>query len=265
MSLMATLFYKSSRKCPHCKSKIAAAATACPKCTRAVTPTQDLSFFKTAFVSLFAFGTLVNLVGEGGSTSPASVAKADEGAAFVKMESNLAAISRADSLAYDEWVGKTNRPVRDSALHRRVLELRLDSARRLLQPSGARKVPLSAFAHQQLAAMYEPMTDAQRVAKERVQSTINRITDAVSDSIARQERLEFAVDYERDLLRKNIDATVRATGRDATTLRVQWILASRPLAFQLAEDPGVNRRLSTLGFVKFVISDGDQSWSWDIK
>lgn len=75
-------------------------------------------------------------------------------------------------------------------------------------------------------------------------------------------RHRFAEDYERDLLGKGMDFTVRATGPAKRTLRMEWILVGRPLAYQMSNDEKVVRNLQRLGFRRLIMTDGhDESYS----
>lgn len=87
----------------------------------------------------------------------------------------------------------------------------------------------------------------------------------LNESAKAESRRQFASALERNYLSQGMDVTVRTSGQNATTLRVTWILVSRPMAYQLSDSPELFSNLRNQGFRRFEISDGyDHSWYWKL-
>jgi hypothetical protein len=71
-------------------------------------------------------------------------------------------------------------------------------------------------------------------------------------------RKDMADRYESLLLEKRMDATVRATGKNATTLQITFVLCNRVLWSDVAEGFGESARV--VGFKKLVCADGYNTW-----
>jgi zinc ribbon protein len=69
-------------------------------------------------------------------------------------------------------------------------------------------------------------------------------------------RQKFAEDYENNMLQKGVDMHASTLGSEARTLRLQYVLISRPLAYQLSNDQDIMRNLQSLGFRKVIMTDG---------
>jgi len=81
----------------------------------------------------------------------------------------------------------------------------------------------------------------------------------------RLARLAYAKDYERSLLGEGMDATVRATGQNAETLSITFVLVNRPLVYKLENDRDMAKTLLSYGFTDVRLSDGfDSSWSYKL-
>jgi hypothetical protein len=77
-----------------------------------------------------------------------------------------------------------------------------------------------------------------------------------------KERKEFAKRYEIALLDKGIDTTVTTHGKYNTTLRIKWVLMSRPVVHQLTKDKNFISSVKRLGFKKIEFTDGyNDQWS----
>jgi hypothetical protein len=88
---------------------------------------------------------------------------------------------------------------------------------------------------------------------------------APSPEERRAARQRFAEEYEKKMLTKGMDFTVRATGPQRRTLDMKWILVSRPLAYQLSQDQEVVENLQQMGFRRVIIGDGhDERYSFTI-
>lgn len=79
------------------------------------------------------------------------------------------------------------------------------------------------------------------------------------------QRQNFADAYERQLLDQGMDVYVSALGKSRQTLKVKWILVSRPLVYKMINDPNFVSKLREMGFKKLVMTDGyDDTWSIDL-
>jgi hypothetical protein len=79
-------------------------------------------------------------------------------------------------------------------------------------------------------------------------------------------RKAFAVSYERELLRKWMDVTISTEGNKASTLRIKYVLMSKPLVFNMSQDGGLMDRYRERGFKKLVLTDGyNKSWMLDLR
>jgi hypothetical protein len=92
-------------------------------------------------------------------------------------------------------------------------------------------------------------------------------TDAlIAEQQGERRRHDYARELERRMLGQGSDVYVSLTGRNGTTMRMRWILVSRPLAYQIGEDGTILQRLRELGFRRFEITDGyDQTWYWNLR
>ena len=78
-------------------------------------------------------------------------------------------------------------------------------------------------------------------------------------------RKVFAKEYERSLLDKGFDAYASTHGKNHTTLKLKWVLISRPLVHKVCNDMDLIERLRSMGFKKFILSDGyENSWTVDL-
>lgn len=81
-----------------------------------------------------------------------------------------------------------------------------------------------------------------------------------------EARRTTAREFERNLLEQGMDVHVDLTGPDEKTLRIEWVLAGRPEAYNLANDNELMSRLRLMNFERLVVTDGyGDSWAWDIQ
>ncbi|MCI0662202.1 MAG: hypothetical protein L0220_14120 [Acidobacteria bacterium] len=77
------------------------------------------------------------------------------------------------------------------------------------------------------------------------------------------ERRDFAGIAERNLLSKGFDVTVLVNGPENRTLRITYVLMSRPLVYQLTNDHGFLETAQARGFHKVIFSDGyNRTWRY---
>lgn len=78
-------------------------------------------------------------------------------------------------------------------------------------------------------------------------------------------RLLYAPIIENDFLDKGHDVTVKVEGKDATTLKIKWILVSRVFAHQISKDQQLIKTWRDMGFRKVILTDGYRSkWQLDL-
>lgn len=78
-----------------------------------------------------------------------------------------------------------------------------------------------------------------------------------------KQRKEYAKTFEGNLLSVGMDATVRAQGKDATTIVITHVMVNRPFVYQFQRDQATLSTLQKYGFQRVVLSDGfGQSWDF---
>jgi hypothetical protein len=78
-------------------------------------------------------------------------------------------------------------------------------------------------------------------------------------------RDNLAKEIENGMLSEGYDVHVNATGSDHTVLYLKWVLASRPLVYQLSQKGEFFETARNLGFKRIEITDGyEQTWHWDL-
>jgi hypothetical protein len=82
-------------------------------------------------------------------------------------------------------------------------------------------------------------------------------------------RRGYAKKLEDNFLRNSMDATVTIEGDKGTTLRVKYVLFSRPLMFKLQEEgkliPDIIEQAKARGFRRLIMWDGYRfTWTWDL-
>lgn len=76
----------------------------------------------------------------------------------------------------------------------------------------------------------------------------------------------FAKNYEQQLLSKGMDVYATVHGKENTTLKIKWILVSRPLVHKMINEGGTVDNLKNMGFTKLVMTDGyDDTWNIDLR
>lgn len=176
-----------------------------------------------------------------------------------------------DPLAFDinfhrfKGSGSPDIIARHDSVHSRVVDTRLDSMFTAVERG------LGTIAEYQAQLLYPPYTGAQEarllklsarknslLAKER--AAAERAQEAATIALRRK----FASAYENELLDKGFNVDVTTEGRNATTLRLKWILVSKVIAHQF-DKGGVVPEMRKLGFKKFILTDGyDETWTWDL-
>ncbi len=176
-------------------------------------------------------------------------------------------LTSAQLFELDHLLQRQSVPGHDS-IHARAVDLRLDSSARLL--SGRLHMTDSAAAL--LNQVGNPLTAAQAARFKSLNATVGsqraqfraaaaRITEQATVGLRRT----FAGELERRYLDQGMDVTVRATGHNATTLVLSWVLVSRVTAYQFSQQADLFETLRAQGFRRFEITDGyDHTWYWKL-
>jgi hypothetical protein len=115
------------------------------------------------------------------------------------------------------------------------------------------------------ARAYGPWTDAQAERLKQYDSRIQKLITAEQTRDALKRRETYADRLEREYLSKGMDVRITLVGSGKTTIRMQYILAGRPLAYQMANDPEIRSTLQSLGFKRLELSDGyDETYTIDL-
>jgi hypothetical protein len=81
-----------------------------------------------------------------------------------------------------------------------------------------------------------------------------------------EQRKSYAATLEDAYLRKGQDFKIRTEGKDATTLRIQWVLIGRPFVYNAINDRELMLRWKLMGFRTIVFSDGyNNTWRQKIE
>jgi hypothetical protein len=88
----------------------------------------------------------------------------------------------------------------------------------------------------------------------------------IRDKELKAKRILYASNLENLYLDKGYDITVKVEGKDASILKMKWVLTSRPVVHKLTKDPDLIRAWRDMGFKKVVFTDGYRStWYVDLK
>jgi hypothetical protein len=84
-------------------------------------------------------------------------------------------------------------------------------------------------------------------------------------NLKRQYRDAMAKSIENSFLKDGYSVDVVANGPDHTTLLIKWVLVSKALAYQFAQNNGFFDTAKKAGFKNIKISDGyDEAWAWQL-
>lgn len=114
-------------------------------------------------------------------------------------------------------------------------------------------IPANAKEHKE-ARKLSAALDERRKRGEVAQKRLEEIADAA-------RRKSFARHAEEGLLSKGYDASVWVGGPENRTLRVTYVLMSRPLVYQLTNEHGFLELAEAQGFRKVIFADG-YNWRW---
>ncbi|MBA4390411.1 MAG: hypothetical protein C0399_05690 [Syntrophus sp. (in: bacteria)] len=114
---------------------------------------------------------------------------------------------------------------------------------------------------------YSEYAEASKLNKELLQeeNKFNKETRKAYDKGLIQSRLDFADELETGYLRKGMDVKVRLLGKDKTTIKLEYVLFSRPLIYQLTNETGLMSTLKSKGFKKVIFDDiYNHTWKYDL-
>ena len=78
-------------------------------------------------------------------------------------------------------------------------------------------------------------------------------------------RQYYSDELEKVYLSKGMDVEVSVSGTDNTTIKLKYVLMSRPLVYQMTNDSSVTGKLRELGFKKIIFTDGYRNtWTHDL-
>jgi hypothetical protein len=181
------------------------------------------------------------------------------------------ALSKSDALRLDELVHRRNSSVPHPRSHRIAVDVLLDSAEKLLKPNsdGWGKVKPAQVV---LTSIRDPVSSGQAdrratlTAKaDRQSKRVEQWAKGAAEEFMVQQRREMANRMETGMLDKGMDVTVRAEGKNATTLRIKYVLMSRPLVHQFQKNGEFFSNLQKAGFKRVIMTDGyDDTWTWNL-
>jgi hypothetical protein len=197
--------------------------------------------------------------------------------------------TKADWMVTDDLIHRRGFQIPHTAGHEMAMQAVLDSVARLLRPNSDGWGAVDP-AKTTLAGLRDPLSAPQVRQHKQLEQTIliqnKRIEAAARREAARElerqrreqaklereaardmvtQRREYARNLESTYLDKGINARVTTRGSSATTLRIEWVLVSRVVAHQLAQDPILFESLRSLGFKRLEITDGySETYSWKL-
>ena len=105
----------------------------------------------------------------------------------------------------------------------------------------------------------------QAISKKLEREALNAEAVALGRKLLEQRR-SYAATLEDTYLKKGQDFKIRTEGKDATTLRIQWVLIGRPFVYNAINDRELMMRWKLMGFQTVVFSDGyNNTWRQKIE
>jgi hypothetical protein len=80
-----------------------------------------------------------------------------------------------------------------------------------------------------------------------------------------EQRRKFALEFERKLKDKGMDATATTTGDFHTTIMIQGNVVNGPLVSEMLHDNAMIQDLRGMGFKHLYMTDGSAAWDVDLK
>lgn len=95
------------------------------------------------------------------------------------------------------------------------------------------------------------------------ETKIEQASGMMIKALKKEQRKEFSKRFELMLLEKDMDTTITVSGKNNATLRIKWVLMSRPLVHKFINSDETMQPLINLGFEKVIFTDGyDRTWSY---
>jgi len=119
------------------------------------------------------------------------------------------------------------------------------------------QIPKNSPEYKKASEIYAKTTEERAKAKKQ--------SDKIAAAAMIVQRQNFADAYERQLLDQGMDVYVSALGKTKQTLKVKWVLVSRPLVYKMINNPEFISKLREMGFKKLVMTDGyNDTWNIDL-
>jgi hypothetical protein len=114
-------------------------------------------------------------------------------------------------------------------------------------------------------ASQEVAAKLQAISKKLEKEAVNAEATALGRKLL-EHRKSYASTLEDAYLKKGQDFKIRTEGKDATTLRIQWVLIGRPFVYNAINDRELMLRWKLMGFRTVVFSDGyNNTWRQQIE
>jgi len=109
----------------------------------------------------------------------------------------------------------------------------------------------------------EARTLLQEVGRREVQ--IEKWATETASKLLTDQRVTYAQTLEKEYLKQGMDIYITVSGADNTTIRLKYVLMSRPIVYQLTSDEDAMNALRQQGFKKLILTDGyDSTWTYDL-
>lgn len=100
---------------------------------------------------------------------------------------------------------------------------------------------------------------------EKREKEIDRISKIIAINLMIEQREAMAKRLEQNYLKKGLDVYISLNGKDKSTMKLKYVLFSRPLIHNLINDSEFTGSLRTAGFTKVIFTDGyDNTWTVDL-
>jgi hypothetical protein len=110
--------------------------------------------------------------------------------------------------------------------------------------------------------------EAQKLLKEvnRRNAEIKKASEIIARKVSIKLREELSKRMEENLLKKGMDAEVYVSGLDKTTMRIKYVLFSRPFIYKLVNEGELLDNLEKSGFKKVIFDNKfGQTWTYTLK
>jgi len=121
-------------------------------------------------------------------------------------------------------------------------------------------IPTQSKEYEEAKKLYPKIGEVNADARRRQQDKSNKL-EAVARHVMRKN---FAATYQSHLLDNGMDAYVSTHGKQDTTLKVKFILISRPLIHKLTQQGDYWLSLKNMGFKKVIFTNGfNDTWEFN--